>query len=223
MTSGGHTLPDLNARTERLSRLELDIARAFGWTVILYEESLYERFLQISGETSLVSREEFRKTLREMEAKGYLSSLDLHGHRAYRRLISETDIGVPLTPRAPLEEIKLALGSRRARMKRMHSTPRRVTEEVVKDSKEIGQYVLDLVRNYLRYKYGVRNVKKSVLLGYIEKLYRALCQSEDTFYGFLKNNTPEMLSNLKRIIDMKGTDIVLLGLRLAESDMRRYR
>lgn len=216
-------MPERVARKEVPSRIELDIAKAFGWTLILYEESLYERFLQISSDTSLISLEEFRYYLREMEAKGYITSLNMHGHRAYRRLLVEEDVGMPLTPRIPLEEIRLAIGSRQARMKKAVDPPKAVTHDLVTESEEVGEYVLDLIENYLRYKYGLKTIKKSVLLGYVEKLCQALSQSEDTFFSFLERNTPEMLTNLKRIAETKGPDVLLLGLRLVETDMKRYR
>ncbi|MBN2230738.1 MAG: hypothetical protein JW779_14210 [Candidatus Thorarchaeota archaeon] len=216
-------MPERAAREEEPTRVELDITRAFGWTIILYEESLYERFLQISSDSSLMGLDEFRGHLREMEAKGYISSISMHGHRAYRKLLFDEDAGVPLTPRVPLEEIRLALGSREARMKRTRDQPKLVTSNIVDESEEVGEYVLDLIENYLKYKYGFKSVRKSVLLGYLEKLSQALGQSEDTFYGFIEKNTPEMLTNLRRIMETRGPDVLLLGLRLVESDMRRYR
>ncbi|MFW9919793.1 MAG: hypothetical protein ACFFED_09355 [Candidatus Thorarchaeota archaeon] len=216
-------MPERGARQELPSRIELDIAKAFGWTLILYEESLYERFLQISSDTSLISLEEFKKHLREMESKGYVSSLSLHGHRAYKILLVEEDAGIQLTPRVPLDEIRLALGSRQARMKKTKDSPKIVTSDLIDESEEVGQYVLNLIENYLKYKYGFKTVKKSVLLGYVEKFCQALCQSEDTFYSFIETNTPEMLVNLRRIAETRGSDVLLLGLRLVESDMKRYR
>ena len=215
-------MPERVARKEVPTRIELDIAKAFGWTLILYEESLYERFLQISSDTSLITLEEFRFYLREMEAKGYIASLSMHGHRAYRRLLVEDDVGIPLTPRIPLEELRLAIGSRHARMKRSIEHPKAVTTDLVSESEEVGEYVLDLIENYLKYKYGLKSVKKSVLFGYVQKLCQALSQSEDTFYTFVERNTPEMLTNLRRIAETKGSDLLLLGLRLVETEMKRY-
>ena len=215
-------MPEKVARRKHLNQIELDIARAFGWSIIVYEESLYGRFLQISADSSLISRDEFRRHLRMMEAKGYVVSLDMHGHRAYRRMLVEEDIGVSLTPSSPLAELKLAHGSREIRMRKRTPPAIPVTKDIVHESEELGQYVLDLIENYLKYKYGTKNIKKSVLHGYLRKYVQALGQSQDTFFGFIENNTPEMMNNFRRLLETKGQDKLLLGLRLAESGIRQY-
>lgn len=100
-----------------LGQLELDIMRSFGWNVVELETSLYERYLRISVERSLVTIEMFRAALGEMEARGYVSRERIHGERAFRRLLAEEDLPQKILPRAPLDEMNLVLGSLRAKIK----------------------------------------------------------------------------------------------------------
>lgn len=100
-----------------LGQLELDIMRSFGWNVVELETNLYERYLRISAERSLVTIEMFREALGEMEARGYVSRERIHGERAFRRLLVEEDLPQNILPRAPLDEMHLVIGSLRAKLK----------------------------------------------------------------------------------------------------------
>jgi hypothetical protein len=91
--------------------------RSFGWNVVELETSLYERYLRISVERSLVTIEMFRAALAEMEARGYVSRELVHGERAFRRLLAEKDLPQKILPRAPLDEMHLVIGSLRAKLK----------------------------------------------------------------------------------------------------------
>lgn len=102
---------------EKPSPVELDIIRSFGWSIIETELALYERYIKLSSFRSLTTIDGFKKNLTEMVAKGYLTQDSLHGQRAYRRLLIEEDIHESIAPKFPLDEMRLALGSREARKK----------------------------------------------------------------------------------------------------------
>lgn len=97
--------------------IEQDIIKSFGWAILVTETLLYERFLQISAKRSVTTPEVFRNHLMEMEAKGFLSAEKLHGQRAYRLLVVPEDIHGNTRPQAPLDEMKLVVGSLAARLK----------------------------------------------------------------------------------------------------------
>lgn len=107
----------IGKRKPTLGQVELDIMRSFGWNVVELETNLYERYLRISVERSLVTLELFRAALGEMEAKGYVSRERLHGERAFRRLLAEGDLPQSILPRAPLDEMNLVIGSLKAKLK----------------------------------------------------------------------------------------------------------
>ena len=62
--------------SEEMEReIEIGIVSAFGWAVIEFEAVLFQKFLVMSGPTSLITEDMFRKYLLNMEAKGFVSQL----------------------------------------------------------------------------------------------------------------------------------------------------
>jgi hypothetical protein len=214
-------LPEGDTHEGAVTPIEIDIMRSFGWTAIIYEDSLYERFLHLSSEASLTPFDVFRKHLLEMETKGYVSSFSLHGNRAYKRLFVEEQIGAPLYPRVPLDEIRLALGSRKARQKRAAPRQLHITTEVIHESELVGRSILFELKRYLAMEHGVDAVRRSVLVEHIDKICQALCQDENTCYEYLRRKAPGVITSVRGVIDTKGPNFLLLGLKLIESDMRR--
>ncbi|NHJ13871.1 MAG: hypothetical protein EAX95_09340 [Candidatus Thorarchaeota archaeon] len=97
--------------------VELDIVKSFGWAILVTETMLYERYLRISAQRSVTTPEIFRTHLMEMEAKGFISLENLHGKRAYRLLLVPDRIEKSGRPQAPLDEMRLVVGSLAARLK----------------------------------------------------------------------------------------------------------
>ncbi|MHA2002606.1 MAG: hypothetical protein ACW975_00430 [Candidatus Thorarchaeota archaeon] len=103
--------------TDRPNPIEIDIIRSFGWSVIETELILFERYVKLSSFRSLTTIKGFKKYLNEMVAKGYLTQETFHGQRAYRRLLLEDDLQETISPKFPLDEMRLVLGSREAKKK----------------------------------------------------------------------------------------------------------
>jgi hypothetical protein len=110
-------LPDREKLTDKPNPVELDIIRSFGWSVIETELILYERYIKLSSFRSLTTIKGFKKYLNEMVAKGYLTQETIHGQRAYRRILLEDDLQETISPKFPLDEMRLVLGSREAKKK----------------------------------------------------------------------------------------------------------
>ncbi len=110
-------MPDSEKLTERPSPVEMDIIRSFGWSIIQTELILYERYVRLSSFRSLTTIEGFKKHLAEMVSKGFIATETLHGQRAYRRLISDGYLHESFSPKLPLDEMRLAIGSREAQRK----------------------------------------------------------------------------------------------------------
>ncbi len=112
-----NTLPDREKLTNKPNPVELDIIRSFGWSIIETELILFERYIKLSSFRSLTTIKGFKKYLNEMVAKGFLTQDTLHGQRAYRRLLLEDDLHETISPKFPLDEMRLVLGSREAKKK----------------------------------------------------------------------------------------------------------
>ncbi|MFW9801313.1 MAG: hypothetical protein ACFFFC_01580 [Candidatus Thorarchaeota archaeon] len=110
-------MPDTRKPTEKPNPIELDIIRSFGWSIIETELILFERYVKLSSFRSLTTIKGFKKYLNEMVAKGYLTQETLHGQRAYRRLLLEEDLHETISPKFPLDEMRLVLGAREAKKK----------------------------------------------------------------------------------------------------------
>ena len=69
------------------NEIELGIIRSFGWSIIEFEASLFQKFLQLSAPASIITEHDFKKHLKEMHSKGYVSPLEFQGKRAWRKLV----------------------------------------------------------------------------------------------------------------------------------------
>jgi hypothetical protein len=78
---------------------------------------LYERYVKLSSFRSLTTIDGFKKYLTAMVSKGYLVQETIHGQRAYRRLLVDDDLQETISPKFPLDEMRLVLGSREAKKK----------------------------------------------------------------------------------------------------------
>jgi hypothetical protein len=94
--------------------IEIAVIRAFGWAVIEFEAVLYQKFLVMSASSSLMTEVTFKKHLKSMQAKGYISPIDFQRKCAWKRQVVESDIDEEaMTP----EEVKSFLEKARANEK----------------------------------------------------------------------------------------------------------
>ncbi|RDE15998.1 MAG: hypothetical protein C4K48_02580 [Candidatus Thorarchaeota archaeon] len=201
--------------------IELDIIRSFGWSIVELEETLYERFLHLSAARSLVPRDTFQSHLREMEAKGFISPVRLHGMKGYKRLLADKDLGKSVYPNVPLDEIRLALGSVKARPaleKARAST--RVSEDLFSSSESVGVAIQAALENCMLRETG--RISKGAVHEHMKNMCQALSKSEEDLFEYIRDQTPGILIEVGQILRSHGPDFLLLSLRLTEANIRKY-
>ena len=196
---------------------EIGIVGAFGWAVIEFEAVLFQKFLVMSGPTSFITEEMFRKYLLNMEAKGYISPLEFQGKRAWKRLVIETEIEEPaMTPEEVIKFIAEAqeAGKKKKKMK--------AGEHRVRESKTLADNIIRTLEQVMP---GTRKQKKpweSSLLEHVEGMHKALIESKEEFLNYIKKNIPPAYQPLQKLLNTNGEEMLLLSLRVIESGQRAY-
>jgi len=214
-------LPESGGETEGPTPLELDIMRSFGWAVVETEDALYQRYLNLSASRSLMPDRVFKTHLREMEAKGFVSSLNLHGKKAYRRLLIGKDVGAEIHPKVPLDEMRLALGSLKTKPKFGKKIRSQMTSDVVEDSDLVGQEIQKAIENWMLRDSG--RISKGALHAHIENMMDALAESEEELFEYVRIELPGLLTDLGQLLRIYGSDFLLLTLRVTEHNVRKYK
>ena len=214
-------MPESGGETEGPTPLELDIMRSFGWAVVETEDALYQRYLNLSASRSLMPDRVFKTHLREMEAKGFVSSLNLHGKKAYRRLLIGKDVGAEIHPKVPLDEMRLALGSLKTKPKFGKKIRSQMTSDVVEDSDLVGQEIQKAIENWMLRDSG--RISKGALHAHIENMMDALTESEEELFEYVRIELPGLLTDLGQLLRIYGSDFLLLTLRVTEHNVRKYK
>ena len=217
----GITLPESGGETEGPTPLELDIMRSFGWAVVETEDALYQRYLNLSASRSLMPDGVFKTHLREMEAKGFVSSLRLHGKKAYRRLLIGKDVGAEIHPKVPLDEMRLALGSLKTKPKFGKKLRSRMTSDVAEDSDLVGEEIQKAIENWMLRDSG--RISKGAMHAHIENMMDALAESEEELFEYVRIELPGLLTDLGQVLRIYGSDFLLLTLRVTEHKVRKYK
>ena len=217
----GITLPEKGGAADGPTPLELDIMRSFGWAVVETEDALYQKYLHLSAARSLMPQVVFRLQLRNMEAKGYVSQVRFQGQNAYRRLLIGKAIGKELHPQVPLDEIRLALGSLKAKPSFGKKLRTRVTSEVVEDTDIVGQEIQHALESWMLR--DSHKVSKGAVHAHFAHMMAALQVSEEELFEYVRIELPGLLAELGTILRTYGSDFLLLTLRLNEYRVRKYK
>jgi len=214
-------LTDRGTLEEPPNAIELDIIRSFGWSIVEVEETLYERFLHISSSRSLTPRDVFQSHLREMEAKGFISPIHLHGLKGYKRLLADKELGNSIYPNVPLDEMRLAVGSIRAKSTiEKHRAPPKVTEDLLSLSENVGKGLQAALENWMLRETG--RISKGTVHEHMKNMCHALNKSEEALFDYVRTQTPGILIEVGQILRSRGSDFLLLSLRLTEANIRKY-
>jgi hypothetical protein len=213
-------LPDRGSRADSPSDIEVDVIRSFGWSLVEDEETLYQRFLNISMNRSLVPRDEFRSILRSMEASGFIAPVRLRGIRAYKTLVAEINMGRTAKPNVPLDEIRLAVGSQRAKPLIEKSRPTKVNRDMLELCETMGKEIQAELENWMLRETG--RISKGLVHEHVQNMCSALRVSEEALFEYVHEQTPGILLEVGQILQSYGADLLLLTLRLTESSVKKY-
>lgn len=214
-------LPEREEPVEFLTGTEQDIIKSFGWNVLASEKTLYERYLQVSARRSFSDIKEFRELLREMEARGLLSSEKHQGQRFYRIMVVLDGLFRTAHPETPLDEIHLAIGSRKAEPEIRHYEGKRVDGHVVLRSEYIGRQIQRALEAWMVREKG--KISKAAINEHMMNMWHALARSEVDLLNYVRNEVPGIAADVRGILRSSGPDVFLLGLRLADAATRKYR
>ena len=198
---------------------EIGIVGAFGWAVIEFEAVLFQKYILMSAPKSLITEDMFRKYLMDMEAKGYIAPVDFQGKKAWKRLIIEADIEEPaMTP----EEVKEFIAKAQAASKKRKKKPDVSSEHRVQESKRVADDIIRTLEQVMPKKKADRKPWEPTLIDHVEGMHRSLIESKDEFLQYVKKNIPSAYEPMKKMLNAKGEEILLLSLRVIESGQRAY-
>jgi len=231
--------------------MELDILRSFGWAVVELETVLFERYTQLSAKHSVISLDEFRKVLRQMESKGFISSANLHSFRAFKKTVVDNRILDESHPKNPNEEMRLALASLKARRKAGIATPteaisprsmeskskaeeatpsiidettipKKITSSLILLSETTGDEILQKLERALLKREKAGSIKPSVVAAHIKNMKQTLSISEESLLRYIEQELPELLPLIDSLLVSQGSDYLLLSLLMIDSKIRKY-
>jgi hypothetical protein len=156
-----------------------------------------------------------------MEAKGFVSPLKLHGKKAYRRLLVGKEVGAEIHPKVPLDEMRLALGSLKAKPRFGKKIRSRITPDVVEDSETVGKELQSAIEKWMLRDGG--KISKGAMHAHIENMMAALNESEEELFEYVRIELPGLLADLGQVLRIYGTDFLLLTLRVTEHRVRKYK
>ena len=207
-------------RPEEIDReVEIGIVRTFGWAVIEFEAVLYQKFLVMSAASSLMTEDRFRKHLRNMESKGYISPVDFQGKRAWKRLVIEAEIDEKtLTP----EEIRAYIEQAKASEKKQTSM-KQSKENIVSESKALAEEILQYLEMGMPSRINVkRQIGEPTIIDHVEAMRHALAKSREDFLKYVRKNLPRVHEDIEKLLKQKGDEVLLRSLRVIESGQRTY-
>jgi polyhydroxyalkanoate synthesis regulator phasin len=189
--------------------IEFDIIQAFGWAIIEFEAALYQKYLHLSGPSSVMTEDQFRKHLSSMHAKGHLEPLEFQGRRVWKKLIIESETEEEKSE----EEIREILERARSKTAQIGQKRRTPRERLVTDSRALAEDILTIIKRKVMS--GELNEKqaKSLLQDHIDGMSRALADSGSAFLRYIRKNLPSMSVPLEELLLAKGEDVLLLSLR----------
>jgi hypothetical protein len=191
--------------------VEANIVRAFGWSIIEFEAVLFQKYLHMSGPSSIMLEEEFKKHLKEMHAKGFVSPLEFQRKKAWRKLVIESDIEEDIQDEDEIRELLEAAKRARHKQRRKKKSPH---GRIVTESRIIAEDILSILRDKVIRGEMSDESARAILMQHVEGMRRALLDSPDEFLRYVRKNIPGMRKPMKHILASKGEDVLLLSLRL---------
>jgi hypothetical protein len=145
-----------------------------------------------------------------MHAKGYLLPLQFQRRKAWKRLIIAdfVDDDVILTEtNEPIKTEPLLAVSSKEDVEEIH-------EHLVTDCKDIAEEIIGRLRSLRKFGSDADWKARAVLTDHIRKMHHALTESRGQLYNYLEENLPDLRESFELLLESRGDDKVLLGLRV---------
>jgi hypothetical protein len=96
-------------------------------------------------------------------------------------------------------------------------------EKMVSESKALAEKIVMTLEKGLSKEYPrKRRIGEPTLLDHVEAMHKALSTSKEDFLGYIKGNVPSVYREMKKYLDSRGEEAMLLSLRVIESGHRAY-
>ncbi|MHA1636138.1 MAG: hypothetical protein ACTSUZ_16425, partial [Candidatus Thorarchaeota archaeon] len=184
------------------------------------EAVLYQKFLVMSAASSLMTEDRFKKHLRNMEAKGFISPVDFQGKRAWKRLVIESELNEEtLTP----EEVRAFIEQAKANEKKKKKLKKQKGENIVSESKALAESILQYLEMGMPSRIKIkRRIGEPTLIDHVESMHHALAVSKEEFLKYVRKHLPRVYEDIEKLLDSKGEEVLLRSLRVIESGQRTY-
>lgn len=197
-----------------VEELERDILSAFGSAIIQFEIDLHQKLMVMSARHSLVTPDVFKKLLQDMYSKGYVSPFELHGRKAWKKMVIEDRIGDALTPRR-----MRTIGGTKTVLTDIPGL-RDTAEHRVSESRILAD---DIVHTLYVKLFAGRTPDEQTgraVVAHARAMRRALMESRGDFLDYLRTNAPTVQDEMKQLLETRGEDMLLVSLRLIEVKAR---
>ena len=196
--------------SEELDRTtERTIISAFGHSVIEFEPVLFHKFVIASGPGSIITEDMFRRFLVRMETRGLVASLNFFGRRAWKRLVIDSDAGIG--------DVAPSTASRTRPHRFVAETESEIPappqpERLVSESRAVAKDILETLASKIPDGHPSEDMREA-LRRHAEEMRRALSDSRSEFLEYVAENLPALRQRLEQLLDSKGEEVLLLGLR----------
>jgi len=155
-----------------------------------------------------------------MEAKGFVSPIRIQGEKGYKKLVAEINIGRPMQPKDPLDEMRLVAGSQKAKSIVEKAKPAKVNRHLFEMCETVGREIQTALENWMLREHD--RISKGLVHEHMKNMCHALRESEENLFDYVHDEIPGILVEVGQILQSYGTDFLLLSLRLTESSIRKY-
>jgi hypothetical protein len=87
-------------------------------------------------------------------------------------------------------------------------------------SENVGKAIQATLENWMLRETG--RISKGAVHEHMKNMCSALNKSEEDLFEYVRSQTPGILIEVSQILRSRGSEFLLLSLRLAESNMRKY-
>jgi len=193
--------------------IERDIISAFGSSIIEFEADLYQKFLRISAATSLFSETQFKKALRDLHAKGYLSPTEFNGRSCWKRLIVLDDLEKSQITPAEFEDVF----RKKPLMSTSGGNEQGRKQGIVSNSSLVAEELRKTMLTSLSSKRSIGRDTRDDIQTHAMQMRKALSNSSEEFLRYVRKNLPTLLEPMQAILKENGENVVLLGLRIVST------